>query len=80
MSSDGLPRGQLLDESGRSRRARPRRSIADERVEHVVLDQPAHPAELAQRVEVADQRHPRVGGLAAVLLVAASWAAASRAT
>ncbi len=31
---------------------------------HVVLDEPAHPTELAQRVEVADERHVGVGVLA----------------
>jgi hypothetical protein len=31
------------------------------RVRDVVVDQAAHAGELAQRVEVADERHPRVG-------------------
>ena len=43
-------------------RSRPVR--AEQAALHVVLDEPAHAAELAQRVEVADERHVRVGRLA----------------
>ena len=39
-----------------------------EAVGHVVVEHPAHAAQLAQRVEVADQRHPRVGSCAVLLV------------
>ena len=48
----------------RAQVARLAASSRGRRVSHVVIDQSPHATELAQRVEVADQRHPRVGRLA----------------
>ena len=61
------PAGQLAQLADACRRARPWRSVRRSRLRHVVVDDPPHAAELAQRIEVADERHPRVGG-APVLL------------
>ena len=60
----GLARGQLLEDQAAASLA----AAAEHAALDVVLDQAAHPAQLAQRVEVTDQRHVRVGrgaGLAA---------------
>ena len=55
--------------SGSYRRASPR-SSAGQPGGYVVLDQPPHAAEVAQAIEVPDQRHVRVGDrVPAVLLV-----------
>ena len=45
----------------------PLRAVARGAIAHLVLDDPARAAELAQRVEVAERRHVGIGGVLAGL-------------
>ena len=63
-----LARGQLVDRAERPA-DQPALVHLLQAGPHVVIDEPPHPAQFPHRVEVADQRHPRVHLLAVALLL-----------